>query len=96
MTRRRPSARTPPYRYAKRNGSYVLTLNLPFVEKDEVDLAVASGDLIVRIGNVRHHVPIPRTLAGFAPSGAKVEGGRLTVRFARAPEAARAAKKEAL
>jgi arsenite-transporting ATPase len=76
-----------PYRYAKQNGRYVLTLDLPFVAKEDVDLAVASGDLIVRIGNVRHHVPIPRTLAGFTPSGAKVEDGKLTVRFARATEA---------
>ena len=84
-----------PYRYAKKNGSYVLTLDLPFVEKDEVDLAISSGDLVVRIGNVRHHVPIPRTLAGLAPSGARVEGGKLTVRFARGPEAPHAAKGEA-
>ncbi|HTS03476.1 MAG TPA: hypothetical protein VMN04_13210, partial [Thermoanaerobaculia bacterium] len=76
-----------PYRYAKRNGRYVLTLDLPFVERDEVDLAVAAGDLVVRIGNVRHHVPIPRTLAGYAPAGARVEDGKLTVRFTRAPEA---------
>ncbi|MBK9061738.1 MAG: TRC40/GET3/ArsA family transport-energizing ATPase [Acidobacteria bacterium] len=76
-----------PYRYTKQNGRYVLTLDLPFVAKEDVDLAVASGDLIVRIGNVRHHVPIPRTLAGFTPSGAKVEDGKLTVRFARATEA---------
>jgi arsenite/tail-anchored protein-transporting ATPase len=84
-----------PYRYAKKNGLYVLTLDLPFVEKDEVDLAVASGDLVVRIGNVRHHVPIPRTLTGYTPAGAKVEDGKLTVRFAHAREATNAAKKEA-
>jgi arsenite-transporting ATPase len=72
-----------PYRYAKKGGAYVLTLQLPFVEKDEVDLAVAAGDLIVRIGNVRHHVPIPRTLSGYTPSAARVEDGRLTVRFGR-------------
>ena len=76
-----------PYRYAKQKGAYVLTLDLPFVAKEDVDLAVASGDLVVRIGNVRHHVPIPRTLAGFAPAGARVEDGKLTVRFARATEA---------
>ena len=70
-----------PYRYRKRAGRYLLTLDLPFVSKDEVDLAVASSDLIVRIGNVRHHVPIPRTLSGWVPAGAKVEEGRLTVRF---------------
>ena len=75
---------TAPYRYAKKGAGYVLTLELPFVEKDAVELAVASGDLILRIGNVRHHVPIPRTLAGFTPSAAKVEDGKLTVRFEKA------------
>jgi arsenite-transporting ATPase len=75
-----------PYRYAKKGGAYVLTLDLPFVGKDEVELAIASGDLIVRVGNVRHHVPIPRTLSGLSPSGAKVEDGRLTVRFTKEKE----------
>jgi arsenite-transporting ATPase len=78
-----------PYRYTKRNGAYVLTLDLPFVAKEDVDLAVASGDLIVTVGNVRHHIPIPRTLSGFSPAGAKVEDGKLTVRFGSpAPEGA--------
>ena len=36
---------------------------------------------MVRIGNVRHHIPIPRTLGGWIPSGARVEDGKLTVRF---------------
>jgi len=70
-----------PYKYSKKGGGYVLTLALPFVARDEVDLAVAAGDLIVRIGNMRHHVPIPRTLSGFTPSAARVEEGRLVVRF---------------
>ena len=70
-----------PYRYRKNGGRYELALSLPFVERDEVDLAVVGGDLIVRIGNVRHHVPIPRTLSGWSPCGAKVEAGCLTVRF---------------
>ena len=70
-----------PYSYRKRGGIYVLSLNLPFVEKEEVDLAIVGSDLIVRLGNVRHHIPIPRTLAGWVPSGAKMEDGKLTVRF---------------
>ena len=77
----------PPYRYTKRAGKYILTLNLPFVDKNEVDLAMASGDLVVRIGNVRHHIPVPRTLVGFSPAGAVMENGRLTVRFERPLEA---------
>lgn len=72
-----------PYRYRKVDGRYELTLGLPFVGRDEIDLAVVGGDLVVRIGNVRHHVPIPRTLSGHSPAGAKVEDGALTVRFER-------------
>lgn len=77
---------TAPYRYQKKSGHYVLTLDLPFAEREDVELAVASGDLVVTLGNFRHHIPIPRTLAGHSPTKAKVEAGRLTVRFERAAE----------
>lgn len=77
---------TPPYSFGKKAGHYVLTLDLPFVEREDVELAVASGDLIVTLGNFRHHIPIPRTLSGLAPTKAKVEAGRLTVRFERERE----------
>ncbi len=70
-----------PYRYQKRNGAYTLVLDLPFISKEEIELAVAASDLIIRVGNVRHHIPVPRTLSGFSPAGARVEQGRLTVLF---------------
>lgn len=70
-----------PYRYVKSGSSYILKLNLPFLEKEEIDLALSSEDLIVRVGNFRHHIPVPRTLSGHEPAGAKVEDGRLVVRF---------------
>ncbi len=79
---------TAPYSYQKKAGHYVLTLELPFAEREDVELAVASGDLIVTLGNFRHHIPIPRTLSGHVPTKAKVEAGRLTVRFERAHEEA--------
>ncbi len=82
-----------PYSYAKRNGSYVLTVDLPFVAKEEVQLAVAAGDLVVGVGNFRHHIPIPRTLSSLVPSGARVEQGRLTIRFER-PAAAGKERRE--
>lgn len=76
----------PPYRFTKAGGRYVLTLDLPFATREAVDLAIAGGDLIVRIGNFRHHVPIPRSLSAQRPSSAKVEEGRLVVTFAPIPE----------
>ena len=81
---------TAPYSYQKKAGHYLLTLDLPFVEREDVELAVASGDLVVTLGNFRHHIPIPRTLSGHVPTKAKVEAGRLTVRFERAREEATA------
>ncbi len=79
----------PPYRFAKKGGSYQLTLELPFVAREEIQLAVASGDLVVTIGNVRHHVPIPRTLSGLVPAGARVDERRLVVRFSKEAAAER-------
>jgi arsenite-transporting ATPase len=70
-----------PYRFQKKGTAYTLTLDLPFISKEEIDLAVAGEDLIVRVGNFRHHVPLPRTLSNFSPSRARAENGSLTVQF---------------
>ena len=87
-TRPPRSGRRPRTATRRRPAHYLLTLELPFVEREDVELAVASGDLIVTLGNFRHHIPIPRTLSGHVPTKAKVEAGRLTVRFERADEEA--------
>jgi arsenite-transporting ATPase len=68
------------------DGSYVLTLMLPFSSKEEIRLSQVGDELIVHVGNQKRNIILPRALVGLESQGAKLEGDRLTVRFAR-PEA---------
>ncbi len=68
------------------DGSYILTLMLPFSSKEEIRLSQVGDELIVHVGNQKRNIILPRALVGLESQGAKLEGDRLTVRFAR-PEA---------
>ncbi|NOZ24413.1 MAG: TRC40/GET3/ArsA family transport-energizing ATPase [Planctomycetes bacterium] len=70
-----------PLTFRKRNGKYVMTLQTPFITKEDIDLSKSGGELIVRIGNYKRHVLLPRSMAGREPSGAKLDGDKLTVTF---------------
>jgi arsenite-transporting ATPase len=63
------------------NGSYVLTLELPFIAKGDVSLMRSGDELIVRIGNQRRSILLPRVLLGQELKGAKLDTGRLHIRF---------------
>jgi arsenite-transporting ATPase len=61
----------------------VLTLQVPFVEKAEIDLKKIGLELIVRVGGHKRNIVLPSALASFRPRDAKLEGGALRVRFER-------------
>ncbi|MBU0515426.1 MAG: ArsA family ATPase [Proteobacteria bacterium] len=71
----------PPYRFEKENGCYRLEVHLPFVVSDDVELANRGEDLIIRIGNFRQHILLPRHMASREPSGAKIDEDRLSITF---------------
>ncbi|MBX5469520.1 MAG: ArsA family ATPase [Thermoleophilaceae bacterium] len=66
------------------NGSATLRLPLPFVEKGDVELKKIGLELIVRIGPQKRTIMLPRTMAGYRPRGARLEGGALEVSFEEA------------
>lgn len=68
------------------DGDYVLTLALPFVEKETIHLSRVGDELIVHIGNQKRNIILPRALLLFENESAKLEGDRLAIRFVR-PEA---------
>lgn len=70
-----------PLSFRKRNGKYVMTLQTPFITKEDIDLSKSGDELIVRIGNYKRHVLLPRSIAGKDPTGAKLDGDKLTVTF---------------
>jgi arsenite-transporting ATPase len=70
----------------RRGREYLLSLKLPFLRKEEVELFQRGEELVVSIGNFRREVILPRGLVGLAIAGAKAEEGALVVRFASREE----------
>jgi arsenite-transporting ATPase len=67
----------------KRDGRYVLTICLPFVEKGDIDLTRSRDELIVHIGNRKRNIILPRVLASLDVLGARYEEDTLAVTFGR-------------
>lgn len=66
---------------------YVLTMPLPFANRDDLDLHRRSGDLHVRVGGLKRTVSLPAVLRSAQVDGARLRDGILEVRFAVAPAA---------
>jgi len=61
---------------------YVLEIDLPFTDKDELELGRTDADLLVRVGPYRRAITLPDTLARREVTGAHLEKGLLEVTFA--------------
>lgn len=66
-----------------RDGEYVLSLGMPFVEREEISLAQRGDELSVKVGSYKRQVLLPRALAGRKAVSARMDGDRLTISFAR-------------
>lgn len=70
---------------------YAMTLHAPFAEKSELDLVQVGEELIVKVGNQRRNLLLPRILVGMEIAEAKLEDEELTIMFRKpSPEEARA------
>ncbi len=65
----------------KEDKSYILTLPLPFVTKEEISLVRNVDELIVQAGKQRRNILLPYILNGLTIEGAKYEEGRLKITF---------------
>ena len=70
-----------PQSIERSDGFYVLKLHLPFVSKDDVNMARSGDELAISIGNFRHNVILPRALAMLEVKKAKFEGDQLLLTF---------------
>ena len=69
------------FEFAKQDGSYVLTIQAPFLKSGEIDLIKSNDELVVRIGSFKRFVALPRRVAALEPSGATLDGGVVKVVF---------------
>lgn len=64
--------------------AYQLEVVLPCARKEDVDLYQGGTDIIVKTGNFKRNIPLPNVLRSYEVAGAKLENGRLRIRFERA------------
>ena len=70
-------------RVEKVGSEYVLSLKVPFSDREEVTLSRQDGELFVTVGSYRREVALPRVLASRSTLGAAIEAGELRVRFGK-------------
>jgi arsenite-transporting ATPase len=67
--------------FQKRNGAYQLSIRLPFVEKQDVQLTRVMDELVVHVGNYKRNIILPRALWGLDVEQAKLDEQSLVITF---------------
>ena len=70
-----------PLRVEPRGSDHVLVLELPFADRDEIDVARKDGELLVRVGAHRRAIVLPDSLRRRVVKGATMVGEQLEVTF---------------
>ena len=70
-----------PLKVRKLRGKHVLELELPFADRDDLDLGRRDDELLVRVGPYRRAVVLPDSLRRRPVEGATLKRGRLSVTF---------------
>jgi arsenite-transporting ATPase len=78
--------RDDPIRVRRRGGGYTLTMRLPFVSRDDMDIHRRGDELFVRVGSYKRNLILPQMLQRMEVRGANFVGGHLEIAFAKEPE----------
>lgn len=65
----------------KDGDEYLLSIFMPFTKKQELSLNQKADELIVKVGQVKRNISLPRTLVNLSIKGAKFEKETLIIRF---------------
>ncbi len=71
------------HRVEQTEAGYDLFLATPFTGRDALDVVQIGDELVVKIGNQRRNLVMPRVLVGLTIAEAKLEGDELRIRFTR-------------
>ncbi len=74
-----------PYSVVRDDGAYILSVELPFTERDQISLSRQADELVIDLGGWRRNLVLPRALIDAKALGAKFEDHVLKIRFAAPP-----------
>ncbi|MEP6973157.1 MAG: TRC40/GET3/ArsA family transport-energizing ATPase [Actinomycetota bacterium] len=83
--------RDDPINVRKRGTGYVMSIRLPFVSRDEMDIHRRGEELFVRVGSYKRNLILPQTLKRMVVREANFAGDHLEILFARSPRPAEGA-----
>ena len=63
------------------NGTATLRVDVPFAEREDLNLKKIGLEVIVRVGGQKRTIMLPPALAGYATAGARFEDGSLEISF---------------
>ncbi len=66
---------------SKDGEDYIMTIKMPFVDKGDLSLNQKNDELIIKIGSIKRHITLPRTLTTLSVKKAKFEEEKLKIRF---------------
>jgi arsenite/tail-anchored protein-transporting ATPase len=70
-----------PYRVTREDGGYVLSIELPFASREQINLSRHADELIVDLGSWRRTLVLPRALVDAPTHGARFDNHTLQIRF---------------
>ena len=70
-----------PMKITRRSGRTTLTLELPFADRDDLELGRRGDELLVRVGPYRRAISLPDSLRHRPVADASLKQGRLRVMF---------------
>lgn len=77
-----------PLTVTRRGGGYELTIELPFADRDDLELGRRDDELLIRVGGHRRALVLPDSLRHRPVGAASLRDGRLRVTFAGSSDAA--------
>jgi arsenite-transporting ATPase len=74
-----------PIRVRKRGEGYILSMRLPFVSRDDMDIHRRGEELYVRVGSYKRNLILPQTLKRLVVREASFAGDHLEIVFGKEP-----------
>ena len=70
-----------PYEFHQQDGQFTMRIKLPFVSKEEVELNRLADEMVIRIGQFKKYIPLPRHVAAYKDVKARMDGAYLNIIF---------------
>jgi arsenite-transporting ATPase len=70
-----------PFDIIKKDGKYIMSINLPFTDKEDLEVLADRDEVTIRLKNYKRNIFLPKRLTSLRLESAHFEGGKLRLSF---------------